>query len=348
MANIMITERCNLKCPYCFANEFVNKHPNDITIQNFRIALDFVATDSRERVGIIGGEPCLHPDFQKIIETLIYDNRIKNVVLFTNGVYIDKYIKLLTHEKIHLLINCNPPSSIGKEAFKKLQNNLDLFVQEYYLKSKITLGINMYRPDFEYEYMLDFLQKYQYDYVRTSIVVPNTDGDRQINPLEYFRYMKASVKKFFIELSKRKVLPHYDCNLMPSCVLDEEEKEQIAGILKANKVNSSNLLGEVAICKPVIDILPDLSAVRCFGLSNHGKVAINRFKTITELHYYFLNMFDVFAYNTIASSECLDCEKRITMKCTGGCMAFKAPQILKLQSVSSELMHQQGEKYELR
>ena len=29
MPNIMLTYRCNLNCPYCFANEFVNKKNTD-------------------------------------------------------------------------------------------------------------------------------------------------------------------------------------------------------------------------------------------------------------------------------------------------------------------------------
>ena len=42
MPNIMLTYRCNLKCPYCFANEFVNKKNTDISLENFEKALDFI------------------------------------------------------------------------------------------------------------------------------------------------------------------------------------------------------------------------------------------------------------------------------------------------------------------
>ena len=30
MANIFLTKKCNLKCPYCFADEFVNKDNQEI------------------------------------------------------------------------------------------------------------------------------------------------------------------------------------------------------------------------------------------------------------------------------------------------------------------------------
>lgn len=45
MANIMLTDACNLKCPYCFANEFVNKDKNDITEEAIDEAKDFIVGD---------------------------------------------------------------------------------------------------------------------------------------------------------------------------------------------------------------------------------------------------------------------------------------------------------------
>ena len=63
MPNIMLTYRCNLHCPYCFANEFVNKEKTDITIRDFLKAVSFI-TRTESYVGIIGGEPTVHPGFQ--------------------------------------------------------------------------------------------------------------------------------------------------------------------------------------------------------------------------------------------------------------------------------------------
>ena len=33
MANIFLTRKCNLKCPYCFADEFVNKKNEEVTLE---------------------------------------------------------------------------------------------------------------------------------------------------------------------------------------------------------------------------------------------------------------------------------------------------------------------------
>ena len=58
MANIALLNRCNLRCPYCFADNYTEGEREDINMDNFLSLLDFSA-DDRE-VGIIGGEPLLH------------------------------------------------------------------------------------------------------------------------------------------------------------------------------------------------------------------------------------------------------------------------------------------------
>ena len=72
--NIMLNQVCNLACPYCFANEFVGRSEkslksdkSQITEENFRIALDFAIKSRETRLGLIGGEPTLHPKFEEFV-----------------------------------------------------------------------------------------------------------------------------------------------------------------------------------------------------------------------------------------------------------------------------------------
>lgn len=68
MANIFLTRKCNLKCPYCFADEFVNQKNQDVTLENFKKILNFIKVDKTSKVGLIGGEPTLHPKFNEILD----------------------------------------------------------------------------------------------------------------------------------------------------------------------------------------------------------------------------------------------------------------------------------------
>ena len=115
MSNISITERCNLACPYCFANEFVNKSYREISEENLRIALEFLLTSKNENinVGIIGGEPTLHPEFSNFINILNHESRIKDITVFTNGIQLAPFLDSMD-DKFGFLINMNHPNVVGK------------------------------------------------------------------------------------------------------------------------------------------------------------------------------------------------------------------------------------------
>ena len=347
MANIMITGVCNVKCPYCFADEFVNNqgYLNDknkhISIENFERAVNFILTNPRERIGIIGGEPTLHPQFKEFIEKLIFDKRVSTFTLFTNGVDIEDYYRLLSNDKIRILINCNSPSDIGQNKYDMLVKNVDNLINNYYMKDRITLGINMYKPDFEYDYIIELLEKYNYRNVRTSITVLNAEARSSMSGIEYFNIMKNSVFKFFSELERRGIVPSYDCNLMPNCIPNNEETEFLRRVmshvtLDKNSRRRTNLLGP-SKCQPVIDILPDLNSVRCFGLSDQHKVHISKFRHIDQLRNYFYNYFDSFVYNISDSENCAICDQRKNMECNGGCLVYKLDKIESVRNYCKSL-----------
>ena len=138
MANIMLTDSCNLHCPYCFANEFVNHSANEISIENLKKSMDFIATARDERLGLIGGEPTLHSKFKEILQMIIADNRFSNVILYTNGVKLDEFINELAHPKFHILWNCNNPTDMGKAEFERMCDNLELYINKFYIGNGVT------------------------------------------------------------------------------------------------------------------------------------------------------------------------------------------------------------------
>lgn len=346
MANIMINETCNLRCPYCFANEFVNnvdgsaKKLQNMSMDSFERAVNFIMTNPNERIGIIGGEPTLHPQFKDIMEYLIKSPKVKNVIVFTNGSYPSSMNSLFIHEKIRVLINCNSPEFVPESIFKNMLNNIEILIKEFYRKDHVTLGINMFKVDFKYDYIFDLLLKYDYKHVRTAITIPNTLDKRDNNVIEYFKLMKPSVFKFFGQLLKRGIIPNYDCNIMPICVMNQQEIDWLNNILRQIAPNQQNLqvnLLQSSNCKPVIDILPNLSAVRCFGLSGELKADINSFRSIRDLENYFYNHFDTFAWNVYSSDQCKTCTLGQRMHCTGGCLAFKANKISEARNYCNSL-----------
>ena len=149
MANIMVTGLCNISCPYCFADEYVNKKVEEISINNFQKALNFVLHSKSFGgfIGIIGGEPTLHSRFSELLMIVSNINKLKRVVIFTNGIKIDETCNLTSNQKFSFLINVNSPEIIGNSNYSRLTKNINNFVLKYNKKHTITLGLNLYKPE---------------------------------------------------------------------------------------------------------------------------------------------------------------------------------------------------------
>lgn len=337
MPNIMLTYRCNLQCPYCFANEFVNRQSADISRDHFEQALDFITKSGFTKIGLIGGEPLLHPDFAWFMQRLIDDERVKMIQVYTNGLLMDRYLPLLCNSKVYILVNCNQPEQLGAERYEQLHTNLDALMARPGMRLRADLGINLYRRDMEYDYILALLKRLGLHRVRISVVVPDFSKEKNVDIMAYFSSWKPTLLKLFAALDKIQVLPYYDCNKPPYCIWTEEEKAFLQELVGHYPVKESNLIGHHSFCNPVIDILPDLRAVRCFGMSDFEKVSISDFNSIEELIQYFITRIDTAAYRLSAAEDCRACRQRLLNDCAAGCMGFKWERIQKFNQVVEQL-----------
>ncbi len=88
LANIDLTNRCNLQCPICFANSnvagYVYEPSFDEVVQMLQRLRDYRPIPST-CVQFSGGEPTLHPDFFKIIKKSA-DMGFSQIQIATNGI----------------------------------------------------------------------------------------------------------------------------------------------------------------------------------------------------------------------------------------------------------------------
>lgn len=324
MSHVMLTRVCNLNCPYCFANEVINEKSDFISMDDFNTAKEFILTGG-DSIGLIGGEPTIHPNIEDIMQNVIDDTRIRSCTVFTNGINLDKIIYKFTNEKFGTLINVNSPNIMGERKYNTMLENLDLIHNKFSLGHRVSFGYNIHGADFDYDYIIELCKKYKKSRLRISICVPNNPEFRDLDSLQWFRLVRPRLFEFFQALYDNKIIPHYDCNYLPICVPTVEDKELLLKILQLSKEMNAptNLLSTCCTCNPVIDILPDLQAVRCFGMSEHLKANIRDFRTSAELRAYFATEIDSFRFNTVGNEECQECPKRVIQDCMGGCLAYK-------------------------
>ena len=70
MANISITSVCNRHCEFCFAGPTRNgiDPVAHMPLHRFEEALDFLGRSGISEARLLGGEPTLHPDFDRVVD----------------------------------------------------------------------------------------------------------------------------------------------------------------------------------------------------------------------------------------------------------------------------------------
>lgn len=321
MANIIIDSYCNLRCRYCFANDVIEANKEFIELDSFDHILDFVLNSNAKRVGLIGGEPLLHPQFLDICKHIIQKTPHDFIaVVYTNGLLLDKYMKVLSSSRFRLLVNVNSPLDQGEDNFLRMRKNLDEIFFEYFYEYKVTLGLNLYDEKQDIGFFLDLVDRY-HDHVkaiRTSVSIPR---DKSKGSFSYFKKMIPLVKHLLKEMNKREVGVMFDCNQIPVCLIDEELAKLMFHSEKLSK--KPYLTGDcVSSCSPVIDINQHGEAIRCFALSEYLKVNIDDFDNLEKLSNYFRFHIDRKLRNN-PLDDCKDCQEFSCQLCSGGCLAFR-------------------------
>ncbi len=312
--NLMLNNYCNLNCEYCFANQVMEKDKQNISLHNILKVLDFLNKSDLNHISIIGGEPTLHPEFVEILNILSAQKFLKSILIFTNGIFknhiLDAILKLSDIKKVSILINYNDPQIIREERNKKLLHNLHELAKR---NIDLTLGINIYRHNQDYNYIIEKSKELGLKNLRWSLVVPNGVSKADFNVRGYFEGYKAEIIKFLVNCRENNIQPHVDCNNIPLCLYDDEEFKKIV-FLNNNSISA---------CYPIIDILPDLSVIRCFALSEERKAKLLDFKNKKELDEFFIKHIDERYSSLPLFDECTNCISYIMKNKSCGCIAYK-------------------------
>ena len=131
---IEITYKCNLNCPYCYADSTISKNTSLSLNKVMELLNDFVKLGSRV-VMISGGEPTTHPN---IVEILEYCRKLGiNPILVTNGSLITKRIaQVLKENAISVQLSVDSVNretyirSRGADLLPMVLKNIDLLLGE--------------------------------------------------------------------------------------------------------------------------------------------------------------------------------------------------------------------------
>ena len=106
--DIIITERCSLKCRDCSNLMQYYKKPEDYNIKELLQSIDMFCAfiDEINEFRVIGGEPFMNKEFHLIIKRLIDEPKVKKIIIYTNGTIVPKEDKIeyLKNKKVLIFI----------------------------------------------------------------------------------------------------------------------------------------------------------------------------------------------------------------------------------------------------
>jgi len=130
-AGLFITQRCNLKCIYCFPNSPQRQKEQEFSKEEiFRIVDELYAMGTRY-ITLLGGEPLIRSDFGEIVDYITKKQIITETG--TNGYFTKANIKHL--KKLSLVCHSidgneqEHDKNRGKGSYKKIIESLELCIE---------------------------------------------------------------------------------------------------------------------------------------------------------------------------------------------------------------------------
>jgi organic radical activating enzyme len=134
--DIIITERCSLRCRDCSNLMQYYKKPKDCNTEEVMQSIDaFCAlVDELNEFRVIGGEPLMNKEFHLTIKRLTDEPKVKKIVIYTNGTIVPKEYQIgyLKNNKVLFIITDYGILSKKLNTLTQIlsQNNIAFYAQK--------------------------------------------------------------------------------------------------------------------------------------------------------------------------------------------------------------------------
>lgn len=315
IADINITEKCNLHCGHCYINSSKNGHHMPLT--DFELVLSECQKMGITQIALGGGEPTLHPDFPKILKKIHDADIVPN--LTTNGhslkwrtIYaIARYAGAIALSVENIGADFEKRRGFPFATFEKNIAKLKM------AGIKIVFQITISESNLDKtEETISYLKKYQpYGFLFLAYK-PQGRGLTYDKTLATINNNKVSqnIKSIFGYASKQTKIG-FDCCLTPSLMdLNIENKKSFQGCTAS---------------RTSLAIMPNLDVMPCSFISKGAQFPNLKNHSLEEIwHGEFFNNFRNKIKQKAGQKTCSTCsDKEI---CLGGCPEFKLANCQKL------------------
>ncbi|MBF0465764.1 MAG: radical SAM protein [Nitrospirae bacterium] len=314
MANVLLTQQCVRKCPYCFALKHMENSTSDkmLSWENLIYIADLLECSGHRHLSLLGGEPTLHPSFNDFVVYLI--ERGFDVSVFTSGIMtkdkLSKSIKTLEDVpmgRLTFVCNLNDPALSPVAETVSVKRFLEHF------GNRTIAGFNIYRNDFDMNFLFQAINMYgMIRVLRLGLAHRIVGKDNIYVDIGSFDNIIKRLSSCFDIFKELRIKPAFDCGF-PMCALNDNQLGQMYRLTT----------GDFRFyCVPAIDIGPDMEVWPCFPLSSFHKKSLFEFNSFSEVIEYYNDLFSKIQTEACGIFErCDDCVYRENGLCHGGCKA---------------------------
>ncbi len=310
MTNLIIDDVCNLKCPYCFAQDYREGQVTSdhfLSLEAFEARLDFLERSGIEQVRLLGGEPTLHPNFETMIELVRV--RGKKLLVFSNGLMPEKALTCLENlspEDCTVIINIVEPAGVG--STRRIHQRQLATLRR--LGKRASPGFTIYHRNFKPDFLLLAVTETNCQFcLRLGLAQPCLSGVNQyLYPHEY-QVVGRKIIELVLAAAPLGISLSFDCGFV-RCMFTEEE----LGILKTVKADFG------WHCSPVLDIDLAGQALHCYPLFDFQHLALTDQLDASTLRKTFEALTRPYRPSGIFKA-CSGCHFKLSGECPGGCLA---------------------------
>lgn len=313
--NIIIIRRCSNCCPYCFeTGERDHSQKDLLDLQDARALAAWSVKAGVESIGILGGEPFLHPNLRGIIDAfrLACPNVPRTV--FTGGVVNPGNFDHFEPADFGLLFNINEVRDyVSLAVADQVIDNVDRAISNGF---DVTLGFNVWRIDFDTTFMPRLAYKMGRTGFRWAVANPMWGVETHVVRPDYFKELSQQCFKMLHEATALGLRCTLDCHL-PLCFFSDE---QLAWLVQ----HQPQTIEGLGTCNTPIDVTPELEAIRCFATSNFYRAQVLDFPNESTLKSHFRERVDKrLQISNGILPECAVCHAFTSNRCQGGCLGWR-------------------------
>ena len=202
---LAVTDRCNLRCKYCMPAHGIDivKRQELLTYKEMYRITRVLSELGVDKVRLTGGEPFVRKDFMNLLESLSFNQNLKEINITTNGALISKHINELERLNINA-VNLSI-DSLNREQFFNITRR-DVFpqvLQTYkdLLASKLKLKLNVViQSGVNTNEIIDFIELTKNDNVSVRFIeeMPfNGKGQREIKEVWNYTNILNSIRSHY-------------------------------------------------------------------------------------------------------------------------------------------------------